>query len=110
MATPAKKHVVAPDSAHSAWVGCYVHDKDGDLTEGPQRHGYDTATCTKACNGYKFMALQNSGFCACGNPSPNSPQYKKVDDHECGNFCFGEAGLVPPRYCGGPDRDAVYIV
>ena len=81
-----------------AYIGCYVDDGNRDLKEGPKRYGYNQETCNTACQDYSFYALQDRGWCVCGNSYSTKPQYVKRPDGECG----GANGL------GGGDRNSVY--
>lgn len=50
------------------------------------------------------MALQNGGWCSCGDAFSTSATYVKAADMECGALCSGEEMLSPMRYCGGFQR------
>lgn len=56
------------------------------------------------------MALQNGGWCSCGDHFSTSVQYFVAADRECGNLCSGEEFLSPSRYCGGFERNAIYAL
>ena len=81
-----------------AFIGCYVDDGSRDLNQGPRQYGYNQETCNTACQGYSFYALQDNGWCVCGNSYSTKPQYVQVSVGECG----GLNGL------GGSWRNAVY--
>eukprot|EP00435_Cladocopium_sp_Y103_P033438 s2403_g8.t1 len=92
------------------WVGCYADDYYHDLDFGPQATGYNTRTCAEACQDFRYMALQNGGWCSCGDHFSTSAQYLVAADSECGNLCSGEELLSPSRYCGGFERNAIYAL
>lgn len=85
------------------YVGCYVDDGSRDLQDGPMRYGYTSETCYAACSGYNYFALQNNGWCVCGNAYGTESQYRSVGDNECGGNCAGDDQL-----CGAGWRNAVY--
>lgn len=84
-------------SVPHAYIGCFVDDSNRDLEEGPKQYGYDPSSCAVACKGYKYFALQNNGWCVCGNAYATGFQYAKVADSDCG-----------ASRLGGPWRNAVY--
>lgn len=86
------------DPNNPIYKGCFVDDYSRDMNQGPKRYGYNQITCNQACKGYKYFALQNNGWCACGNAYSTKPQYIQKPDGECG----GAAGL------GGPMRNSIY--
>lgn len=90
------------------YVGCFTDDWDRDMEQGPQEYGHTLASCRKACADFKFMALQNSGWCVCGNAYATQSQYHAVDDGECGGPCTDETAEVTPLHCGGAFRSAIY--
>ena len=84
-----------------SFVGCYVDDEKRDLNLGPRQYGYNQETCNTACQDYSFYALQDNGWCVCGNSYSTRPQYVQTSVYECG-FDVGVNGL------GGSWRNAVY--
>ena len=82
----------------NVYLGCWKDDANSDLENGPMSYGYDQDSCAEACAGYKYFALQNSGYCICGDAYGTEPQYTQVDDSECNN------GV------GGGWRNAVYAI
>ena len=66
------------------YIGCYADDAHRDLSHGPMKYGYTQATCNVACQAYSYFALQNNGWCCCGNSYSTKPQYSKRPDSECG--------------------------
>jgi hypothetical protein len=93
---------------HMSWVGCYVDDESHDLDAGPQSTGYTSETCALACRNFSYFALQDTGYCSCGDAYGTNSQYVQVQDHECGRVCDGEEDLSPTRFCGGGPRNMVY--
>jgi hypothetical protein len=90
---------------HMTYVGCYVDDSDRDLQEGPMAYGYTMDSCAAACINYNFFALQNNGWCVCGNAYGTESQYVEAAG-ECGAPCAGESS----GHCGAGWRNAVYNV
>merc|ERR1711998_546844 len=87
-------------SATSNWVGCFVDNGSRDFKHGPKQYGYSPGTCMSKCKQYKYIALQNGGWCNCDNtfstPATTCP---KKPDGECNKGGKGQ---------GGPWRNAVY--
>jgi len=92
------------------FIGCYRDDGSRDLQEGPRQYGYTSESCKQTCSEYNYFALQNNGWCVCGNEYATEPQYSRVGNSQCGSVCAGENGLSPARYCGAGWRNAVYRV
>jgi len=86
------------------YVGCFIDDRNRDLQDGPRAYGYTSPSCAEACGSYSFFALQNNGWCVCGNAHSTESQYSQVDDSQCGNSCAGETS----GHCGAGWRNAVY--
>ena len=82
-----------------AYIGCYVDDESRDLKQGPKQYGYNQGTCNTACPDYLFYALQDNGWCVCGNNYSTKPKYVKRPDSECGGFY----GL------GRHQRNSIYV-
>merc|ERR1711988_1679415 len=82
------------------WVGCFVDNGSRDFKHGPKQYGYNPTSCMSKCKKYKFIALQNGGWCNCDNtystPAATSP---KRPDNECNKGGTGQ---------GGGWRNAVY--
>merc|ERR1712176_1334269 len=74
------------------WVGCFEDRSERDFEMGPYARGYSTTTCAQACQRYRYMALQDGGFCMC---SDRPPAYARVPDENCGRVCAGEERLGP---------------
>jgi len=80
--------------------GCYQDNGSRDFKAGPKRYGYTSTSCMNACKTYKFVALQNNGWCSCDNSySTPSSTYRKRPAGECNQGGIGK---------GGPWRNAVY--
>merc|ERR1719478_1428090 len=80
--------------------GCYQDNGSRDFKHGPKRYGYSSTTCMNACKSYKFVALQDNGWCSCDNTySTPSNTYRKRPSGECNKGGTGK---------GGPWRNAVY--
>ena len=68
------------------------------MNDGPRKYGYDQKTCHEACQGYQYFALQNGGWCVCGDAYSTQSQYEKKPDSECGGI----------RGLGGQYRNSIY--
>jgi len=86
-----------------SYIGCFIDDGSRDLQDGPMQYGYTSVTCHDECSAYSFFALQNNGWCVCGNAYSTATQYSQVDDGQCGNVCLDDDQL-----CGSGWRNAVY--
>merc|ERR1711959_164084 len=87
-------------AAPAHFRGCYQDNGSRDFKHGPKRYGYTSTKCMDACKGYKFVALQNNGWCSCDNSySTPSKTYPKKPSGECNKGGTGK---------GGPWRNAVY--
>jgi len=53
--------------ASIAEKGPYKDDGSRMLPYGPKAYGYNKDTCSTACKCFKYFALQNNGWCCCGN-------------------------------------------
>lgn len=82
------------------FIGCYTDDGSRDFAAGPKQYGYNPTTCEAACPSFKYIALQNGGWCNCDNTYSTPPsQYPKRPDGECNTGGTGQ---------GGPWRNAIY--
>jgi len=87
-------------SGKSNYLGCFVDNGSRDLKHGPKRYGYNPTNCMSACKDYKFIALQDGGWCNCDNTySTPSSTYSKQPDNQCNKGGTGQ---------GGGWRNAVY--
>lgn len=75
------------EAGNFAYVGCF---KDGSyFAFGPRNYGFRQESCRDACRGFHYFALQNNGFCSCGNKYGANDNIQ-VDDTECGADLQGE--------------------
>jgi len=82
------------------FLGCYQDNGSRDFRHGPKRYGYTSTKCAAACKSYKYVALQNNGWCSCDNGySSPSRTYPKKPSNQCNKGGSGK---------GGPWRNAVY--
>lgn len=92
------------------WIGCFEDDTQRDFdTHVPFDGAANTSACAQACWNYTYIALE-WGVCRCGNAYSTEPQYRQVNDSECGAPCPGEVFLTPLRRCGLSSRNAVYQI
>ena len=68
------------------------------MNHGPKEWGYDQESCNSACKDYTYYALQDYGWCACGNDYSTKAKFVKKPDSECGG----------PRGLGRIARNAIY--
>ena len=78
------------DASNPTYIGCYTDDAQRDLQEGPMAYGYNQATCNTACKDYKYFALQDNGWCVCGDAYATEAKYVKKPDAECGSQGLGK--------------------
>lgn len=84
----------------TGYRGCYKDvANDPDLKHGPQKYGYDPATCMFDCGQYKYVAMQDDGKCFCDNQYKTGDQYELADDSECNKGIVGNGGHL---------RNAIY--
>merc|ERR550514_821484 len=62
------------------------------MEQGPREYGFDANTCAAACSDYHYFALQDNGWCVCGNAYGTEPQYAQVDDSQCGGIASNGRG------------------
>ena len=86
------------NSKEGTYTGCYVDDEERDLNLGPKEYGYKQETCNTACQAYSYFALQDDGWCVCGNNYSTKAKYSLMPDSDCGGI----------RGLGGPRRNSVY--
>ena len=80
------------------YIGCFTDDSRRDLSHGPKKYGYDQSSCNEACEKYTYFALQDGGWCVCGNDYGTESQYVQKHDSECGG----------PNGLGGGGRNSIY--
>jgi hypothetical protein len=88
-------NVKSPQNAVNTkdFLGCYLDNSSRDLKYGPKAYGYTPATCMDACNEYKYIGLQNGGWCNCDNTySSPSSTYTKQPDNQCNKGFTGGGG------------------
>ena len=56
-------------------IGAYKDTGNRALRFGPHSYGYSQATCKAACPNYKYIALQNGGWCCCDNDLGHATKY-----------------------------------
>merc|ERR1711871_1751305 len=86
-------------SGASNYLGCYSDNGSRDFKHGPKQYGYNPASCMAKCKDYKFIALQNGGWCNCDNTYGTPATYTKQPDNQCNKGGKGQ---------GGGWRNAVY--
>ena len=64
----------------------YIDTSDRALRYGPHKYGHDPLSCASACGYYKYIALQNNGWCSCDNDLYHATQYGQAQ------FCGGLGG------------------
>ncbi|XP_063410476.1 complement factor H-like [Mytilus trossulus] len=60
--------------------------------------------CVQLCMGNRYLGLQYSFECFCGDSLGNSSVYNETNDSECNRKCQGNASQI----CGGDWRNSVY--
>ncbi|XP_071145884.1 uncharacterized protein [Mytilus edulis] len=60
--------------------------------------------CKQLCMGNRYLGLQYSFECFCGNSLDNSGVYNETTDSECNRGCLGNSSQI----CGGNYRNSVY--
>jgi len=97
MLTICEVEVFGTFSKPADYIGCFKDDAKRDFAHGPKQYGFSMESCQKACYEYKFIALQNNGFCTCDNTYSTPKSYTQVQNSECGTTLLG-----------GQWRNAVY--
>jgi len=79
----------------ATYVGCYTDNSHRNMKHGPKRYvdrygqRYNANSCALDCKGFKYIALQNNGWCSCDNGYGTNPAnrrrvgYHHRPDHEC---------------------------
>merc|ERR1711962_803065 len=93
------------DATNPKYIGCFSDDGNRDLEKGPMKYGYNQKTCNEACKTYKYFALQNNGWCVCGDAYATEAQYVQKNDGECYS---GHSGSPNGNSNGGAWRNSVY--
>ena len=91
-------------------MGCFRDDSYRDLPEEAPLGKGDLRSCSVACDGFSYFALQDKGRrCFCGNAFATGPSYVQLDDSAC--YDCGDSTPVlddGPRLCGSANVNAVY--
>ncbi|XP_071123300.1 sialate:O-sulfotransferase 2-like [Mytilus edulis] len=91
---------------YRGYVGCFVDDPNRMLKHRIQvLHLNTLEKCRLHCRGYKYLGLQASHWCLCGNRY-YSHAFPQASELQCNYPCAGE----PNRMCGGVWRNAIYEV
>jgi len=91
MSIVAKEYCMGiPDTEEYSYIGCFKDDRHRDL-DVFVGNGYKAETCSRACEGYLYFALQYHGECFCDNHYSSEAKYEKVDDSQCGSDKKGTA-------------------
>jgi len=98
------------DATKPKYIGCYSDDGNRDLEKGPMKYGYNQKTCNEACKTYKYFALQNNGWCVCGDAYATEAQYVQKPEGECYGGIAQWGGNSSPNGNGngGAWRNSVY--
>ena len=84
------------------YIGCYQDNGNPyDFPDGPMYLGVGKMTqtaCNNACQEYSYFALQDGGWCYCGNKYGTTSQHVKRPDSECGG----------PKNVGRSGRNSIY--
>ena len=92
--------------APGGYVGCFYDDELRLLKNKIQAFNVNSMQmCREHCKGYKYLGLQDSNWCLCGNDL-NPSRYPKKPDHECNMQCKGNSNEI----CGGRWRNSIYYV
>ena len=92
--------------APGGYVGCFYDDRLRLLKYKMQVFNVNSMQrCREHCKGYKYLGLQASNWCLCGNDL-NPFRYPKKPEHECNMQCKGNSKEI----CGGGWRNSIYYV
>ena len=99
-------------SGNWTYIGCYTEGTTGRALTGlanPVPAANNTVgSCTAACQGFSYAAVEFSGECYCGNSITNgatvAPGGSSPSSNGCSNTCTGD----PTTYCGGASRLNIY--
>ena len=69
------------EAAYFSTRCCTVVPTPRALRYGPHEYGYDATSCKAACVGYRFLALQDSGWCSCDNDWTRVKMYGSTGPH-----------------------------
>jgi hypothetical protein len=75
------------------YLGCYKDDGNRDFKHGPKNYGFTANSCMEKCKTYKYIALQNDGWCVCDNTYSTPPgTYPKIAESKCAKGGGGKGG------------------
>merc|ERR1712054_573727 len=75
------------------YLGCYKDNAARDFSAGPKQYGYTAESCMNKCQDFKYVALQDGGWCSCDNTySTPSNTYSQVGKGECNKGFIGGGG------------------
>ncbi|XP_063410701.1 uncharacterized protein LOC134693733 [Mytilus trossulus] len=60
--------------------------------------------CTESCHGHRYLGLQNSNECFCGDSLGDPGVYKKKNENQCNKPCLGNSAQM----CGDAWRNSVH--
>ncbi|CAC5426527.1 unnamed protein product [Mytilus coruscus] len=88
------------------YLGCYVDDSDRMLSYSEWRFFMSLEMCKQLCfkRKDKYLGLQASYECFCGDSLGDPGVYNKTNDSECNRECPGNSSQI----CGGSWRNSVY--
>ncbi|XP_063431291.1 uncharacterized protein LOC134713954 [Mytilus trossulus] len=91
----------------TGYIGCYKDCGGRMLNAKSNMHVNDLslAKCKSICKGYKYLGLQYTRQCFCGNKM-DTVKFPRVPDSECKMPCSKEKS----RMCGGGCRNSIYYV
>jgi len=79
------------------YIGSWMDSSSRAFAHGPKQYGYDAASCRVACKEYKWIALQDGGWCSCSNDWVSVSKYGKAK--RCwpngGPYCNAVFGVEP---------------
>ncbi|CAM9474740.1 unnamed protein product [Discosporangium mesarthrocarpum] len=91
------------------YIGCFADDSSGESRAIVGRHvqleDLTPSTCAFECQGYKYIGLQYSSECFCGD-SYFTESFPAVQSDACTMPCVGD----PEHHCGGSWANSVYAM
>lgn len=88
--------------SRDGYIGCYVDNGTRQFRWGPKRYRYSPASCSNACKHYKYVALQNNGWCSCDNTYKRSMRRRYNSNHSGGVRYVGRVPMgtkIPDSRC-----------
>ncbi|XP_052081581.1 uncharacterized protein LOC127719472 isoform X1 [Mytilus californianus] len=86
------------------YLGCYLDDSNRMLDDDHHDDKMRLEMCKQSCNGHRYLGLQNSNQCFCGDSLGDPNVYKKKNVNECNKPCRGNLAQI----CGDSWRNSVY--